>query len=475
MDESTPDDLKETGAGNGDLSQTDVIDYATFKDVNGKPIDPPTLSRSSRKKRKVQVDGVDHAHDVNQDEKLSDDEYKHRVAYALEQNKKNLDLDEVNARLKENPSLYQTSSEKSSSDIEVNANNIFQNGKKVPSGAALCNQILSSTGNGNKRLSFSEKRRNKPLKLSPTLVNDESVFNWGRAVGDTKNDGYMDSRIDKSNENSKNKIPTEDEKSSNKEAFPSSVLERGTIFFFNGPRVNAADQTQGIEDVARTFFALRPFLPKPIEKDSFGDNRDAGLFSLSKKKWPKSMQDKLSCFVDKAVLGIKELKEYLASRSKLSLVKPNAEGRYAIIYTDRKSYLAYYIFYPHTLEVWDELGINKKGSFVCSIENPTVKGLANATIDNPARYTEELQEKFRNLRWGSLIPGHLTDEGTQILIFGEEQSVDSKKEESTGPEDEKNTLDQEDHDRAKGLKEDDPIFTELILSAEESSHMQTTW
>lgn len=95
------------------------------------------------------------------------------------------------------------------------------------------------------------------------------------------------------------------------------------------------------------------------------------------------------------------------------------------------------------MEVWDELGINKKGSFVCSIENPTVKGLANATIDNPARYTEELQEKFRNLRWGSLIPGHLTDEGTQILIFGEEQWVDSKKEESTGPEDEKNTLDQE--------------------------------
>ncbi|RAL60700.1 hypothetical protein DID88_010018 [Monilinia fructigena] len=476
MDESTPGDLKETGAGNGDFSQTDIIDYAIFKDINGKVIDPPTASRSSRKKRKAQVDGVDHAHDVNQDEKSSDEEYKHKVAYAMKKNKKNLDLDEVNARLNEYPSLDETPSEKVRPETKVNANNLFRNGMTVPSGAAFSNKTISSLGNGKKRPSFSERRVKKPLMLSPTLVNDESVFNWGRAVGGSKNDGHADNGIDGNNENSTNKIPTESEKSARTEAIPSSILEKGIIYFFYRPRVSAANQAQGIEDVARSFFVMRPLpLKSKIEKGPLQDNGDARLLSLPKKTWPKRIQDKFLCFVEKAGLGIKELKEHLSGSSNLPPVTPIAEGIYAISHTDRESHLAYCITYPQISEVQRELGIKEKGSFVCSIKNPKAPGPANATIDNPAKYTKELQENFRNLRWGSLVPEHLNYEGTQMLIICEGKSVDSKKDDNNGPEDEINRLEQEDHTRMEGLKEDDPIFADLSLSAEEYSHMQTTW
>ncbi|KAB8293386.1 hypothetical protein EYC80_007706 [Monilinia laxa] len=476
MDQSTPGDLKETGAGNGDLSQTDVIDFAIFKDINGKVIDPPTASRSSRKKRKVHIDGVDHAHDVNQDEKSSDEEYKHKVAYAMKQNKKNLDLDEVNARLNEDPSLRETSDENVRPDTKVNANNLFLDGRAVPSGAVFSNNTTSFLSNGKKRPSFSERRAKKTLKLSPTLVNDEFVFNYGRATGDLKNNGHTDNVIDKNNENSTNKIPTEGEKSARKEAIHSSILEKGIIYFFYRPRVSAADQVQGIEDVARSFFVMRPLpLRSKIEKGPLQDNGDARLLSLPKKTWPKSIQDKFLCFVDKTGLGIKELKEHLSGPPNLPSVTPIAEGIYAITHTDRESHLAYCITYPQISEVQRELGIKEKGSFVCSIKNPTAPGPASATIDNPVKYTKDLQDKFRNLRWGSLVPEHLTYEGTQMLIIGEGQSVDSEKDEINGPGDEMNILEQEDHARVEGLKEDDPIFDDLRLSAKEYSHMQTTW
>jgi hypothetical protein len=93
---------------------------------------------------------------------------------------------------------------------------------------------------------------------------------------------------------------------------PSSILEKGVIYFFFRPRVNVEDP-QGIEDVARSYIVLRP-LPKdaklgegPLE--DLGNNR---LLVLPKKTLPKSRQDRFLVFVEKAKAKIQDLREQFA-------------------------------------------------------------------------------------------------------------------------------------------------------------------
>ncbi len=124
-------------------------------------------------------------------------------------------------------------------------------------------------------------------------------------------------------------------------------------------------------------------------------------------------------------------------------------------------------------------------SIVVSVKNPTVPGPANANISNPAQYPENLQKKFRNLRWMPLEPELLDYENTQLLIIGEamgntgrateEMSKDQKDDEKEKPDEEMDKLEEEDHDRVEGLKEDDPVFADLGLSSKEYHKLQTTW
>jgi len=120
-----------------------------------------------------------------------------------------------------------------------------------------------------------------------------------------------------------------------------------------------------------------------------------------------------------------------------------------------------------------------------SVKNPNAGGPANVTIGNPAKYPENIQKKFRNLRWAPLEPELLDYEGAQVLIIGEglgdmgkaveEQSRDKEDGGKERPEEEIEKLEEEDHDRVDGLKEDDPVFADLGMSSKEYPKMQTTW
>lgn len=124
-------------------------------------------------------------------------------------------------------------------------------------------------------------------------------------------------------------------------------------------------------------------------------------------------------------------------------------------------------------------------SIVVSAKNPNAPGPANTTLSNPAKYPENIQKKFRNLRWMPLEPELLDYENTQFLVIGEgmgdtghateEMSKDAKDDEKEKPAEEMEKLEEEDHDRVEGLKEDDPIFADLGLSSKEYSKIQTTW
>jgi hypothetical protein len=142
-----------------------------------------------------------------------------------------------------------------------------------------------------------------------------------------------------------------------------------------------------------------------------------------------------------------------SSTSHTPAATPVAEGIYAITSTGRESHLAYQITVPEIGEIQKELGILEKGSFVVSVKNPNAPGPANATLNNPAKYPESTQKKFRNLRWSPLEPEMLDYENTQFLIIGEgfgqlgraveEQSKDKKDDEKEAPEEEMETLEEE--------------------------------
>ena len=94
---------------------------------------------------------------------------------------------------------------------------------------------------------------------------------------------------------------------------PSSILEKGIIYFFFRGRVGVNDP-QGIEDVARSYIVLRP-LPRgaKLGEGPLEDSGNARLLALPKKMLPRSKQDRFLMFVEKAHAHIKDLREQFAS------------------------------------------------------------------------------------------------------------------------------------------------------------------
>lgn len=154
---------------------------------------------------------------------------------------------------------------------------------------------------------------------------------------------------------------------------PSSILEKGIIYFFFRSRVGVNDP-HGIEDVARSYLVLRPLpLGAKLGEGPLEDSGNARLLALPKKMLPKSKTDRFLMFVEKTGQFIKDLREQFASNeyatktsgtSVTPAATPFAEGIYAITSTGRESHLAYHITVPEQIgEVQKELGVHEKGSF----------------------------------------------------------------------------------------------------------------
>lgn len=97
-----------------------------------------------------------------------------------------------------------------------------------------------------------------------------------------------------------------------KAAIPSSILEKGIIYFFFRGRVGIEDP-HGIEDVARSYIVLRPI---PIGAKLGGgplvDSGNARLLALPKKMLPKSHRDRFLMFTEKVHSSIKDLRDQFA-------------------------------------------------------------------------------------------------------------------------------------------------------------------
>ncbi|KAH8590818.1 hypothetical protein B0O99DRAFT_654698 [Bisporella sp. PMI_857] len=264
---------------------------------------------------------------------------------------------------------------------------------------------------------------------------------------------------------------------------PSSILEKGIIYFFFRGCIGVEDP-QDIEDTMRSY----------ILGDGPLHDGNVRLLALPKKVLPNSNRDRFLVFVEKSNSSIKDLRDQFSSvdyptkttsTSHTPAATPFAEGVYAITSTGRASHLAYHITYPEIGEAQKELGAHERGSYTVSTKNPKAPGPANATLDNPAEYPEHIRKKFRNLRWMPLEPELLDYENTQVLIIGEgmgnychsleEVNKDQRGDEKVAPVDEIEKLLNEDHERVHGLKDDDPVFVDLGLSSKGYPKMQTTW
>jgi len=107
--------------------------------------------------------------------------------------------------------------------------------------------------------------------------------------------------------NQNNESVVTDEK--REESMPSTILEKGIIYFFFRGRVGV-DEPQGLQDVARSYIVLRPLpLGAKIGSGPLEDSGNSRLLALPKKMLPKSHKDRFLTFVEKVPTSIKDLRE----------------------------------------------------------------------------------------------------------------------------------------------------------------------
>ncbi|KAH8682515.1 hypothetical protein BX600DRAFT_506105 [Xylariales sp. PMI_506] len=281
---------------------------------------------------------------------------------------------------------------------------------------------------------------------------------------------------------------------------PASILEKGIVYFFFRGRVNI-DEPSGVKDIARSYIVLRP-----IDEDSdlgegpIGDAGNSRLIAIPKKVLPRSGRDRWIAFVEKANASFETLKdEFLASseyetKTAGTRHKPAAtpvgEGVYAITTTGRESHLAYILTLPSELsEVQRELGLRERGSFIISTRNPDFEAPANARLPQGPKYTQEVKDEFRGLRWIPSNPRNLDFANAQFLLVGEPSGVqgatgmqgDEEEEDADGeledPLEELEKLEDEDTHRMEAMKGDDSaaIFADLEVHSKNYPRLQTTF
>ena len=184
------------------------------------------------------------------------------------------------------------------------------------------------------------------------------------------------------------------------ESVPSSILEKGIIYFLTRGRVGV-DNPEGVQDIARSYMVLRP-LPNgaKLNEGAIEDLNNNRLLALPKKVLPKAGQDKFLSFVEKAGVTIQELKDQFMAGSEYATkttgvrhtppATPIGEGVYAITSTGRDTHLAYMTTIPGEIgEVQEEMGIMQQGSFHLSVKNPDQPSPANASLAQKPEYPEE--------------------------------------------------------------------------------------
>lgn len=181
---------------------------------------------------------------------------------------------------------------------------------------------------------------------------------------------------------------------------PSSILEKGIIYFFFRGRVGI-DEPSDVNEIARSYIVLRP-IPHgaKLGEGPMGDNGKVRVLALPKKVLPAGPKDRFMVFVDKANSNLEDIKKEFLSASDYTTktagvrhtppAAPIGEGVYAITTTGRESHIAYILTLPSEInEVQKDIGLQQRGSFVTSLKNPQYEGPANAQLPEGPKFPQE--------------------------------------------------------------------------------------
>jgi hypothetical protein len=190
-----------------------------------------------------------------------------------------------------------------------------------------------------------------------------------------------------------------EESSERAEAMPSSILEKGIIYFFFRGRVGI-NEPSDVNDIARSYIILRP-MPHgaKLGEGPIGDAKNIRMLALPKKVLPVSPKDRFMTFVEKANVSLEEVKQQLSSSDYSTktvgvrhtpAAAPIGEGVYAITKTGRETHLAYILTVPSEInEVQKAVGLRQQGSYLTSAKNPKSASPANASLPKGADYPQE--------------------------------------------------------------------------------------
>lgn len=254
-----------------------------------------------------------------------------------------------------------------------------------------------------------EPQAKKPKVEKQTTI--EEAFDKDETNGDVKEESKKENQAEGEDTKPEEKLTPKDEsavKPGEEDNVPSSILEKGIIYFFIRGRVGI-DTPEQVNDIARSYILLRP-----IDKDAklgdgpIGDAGNTRLMALPKKVLPTSGQDRFMVFVEKSDVSFQTIKDEFLQGSDYETktagtrhspaAKPAGEGVYAITTTGRESHLAYMLTLPEKPEDFQsDLGLREKGSFILSTKNPQYSGPAYAQLPEGPDYPKEYYLRPRSL------------------------------------------------------------------------------
>lgn len=273
-----------------------------------------------------------------------------------------------------------------------------------------------------------------------------------------------------------------EQSSEREESTPSSILEKGIIYFFFRGRVGI-DEPSDTNEIARSYIILRP-LPHgaKLGDGPIGDEAHNRMLALPKKVLPLSPKDRFMVFVEKANASMEDIKNSLSASDYMTktagsrhtpAAAPIGEGVYAITSTGRETHIAYILTIPSEIgEVQEDVGLKQRGSFVTSAKNPETAAPRGANLPKGAEYPKEILDEFRGRGWMPLEPKLLDYENTQFLIIGHNEGAlekatapqpeDEKNDDKEAPKEEMEKLEHEDELRVKHLKGKQRLLVSLI-------------
>ncbi|KAJ5768449.1 hypothetical protein N7533_001032 [Penicillium manginii] len=277
----------------------------------------------------------------------------------------------------------------------------------------------------------------------------------------------------------------------------SNILEKGIIYFFFRPRVNV-DDPHSVNDVARSFFVLRPTpLGAELDEGQGPLDKDARcrLLMLPKKKLPTSPKERDMGFVEKAGQTMKDLQEnFIASSTyqtatrgerTIEEARPYAEGVYALTSTKRATHLAYVLTIPSEPgDIQDSFGLHRRGSWIVQSKNPKFPGPPFAQLPKEPDYPTSVRDKFGDLRWIPLEPEFIDYPNAQFLMIGEAQDTlgkaataeeGAKQPHEEEPGQELERLERENEQRVEALQGNETVYRDLGLDAQKYTSLPTTW